>query len=193
MNTRMIAGFFVLVLLMGTMVAHPVEAASYELDPSHSNVIFKVKHLDIGWIYGMFLDYEGSAEYDPSEPENTSLSITIQAESIFTNQQRRDNHLKGPDFFNVNEYPTITFESTGVESAGDTTLRVTGDLTIRDQTRTITTDVVLTGSGEGPSGNFRRGFKTTFDVDRMEYGVDYMPDGIGRTIPVTVTGEMIRQ
>lgn len=183
----------VLVLLCSLGLATTAPAADYKLDTQHTSVVFKAKHMDIGYIYGMFLDYSGNATYDPDAPENTSINFTVDAGSVFTNVKKRDNHLRSSDFFNVKQYPEITFESTNAEVVEDDKLRVTGDFTMHGVTKEITTDVKFTGSGEGPQGNFRRGFYTKFTVNRLDYKVDYMPDAISKDIKITVTGEMIRQ
>lgn len=186
--------FIVAIFLLVTMFAVPqLHAAQYQLDTSHSSVVFKAKHMDIGYIYGMFLDYSGTATYSPEQPQNTTLSLTIQTDSIFTNQRKRDNHLKSPDFFSAKQYPAITFNSTSVEPVDESTLRVTGNLTMHGVTKEMTTEVSLTGSGKGPQGNFRRGFKTTFTINRLDYKIDFMPNAISQEIPVIVTGELIRQ
>jgi polyisoprenoid-binding protein YceI len=171
----------------------PSLAADYKLDSAHSSIIFKAKHLDIGYIYGMFLEYSGSVTYNPEKPKNTTFDVTVQTDSVFTNHRKRDNHLKSPDFFNAKQYPEITFESSSVEAVNDSTLRISADLTIRGVTESVTTDVKLTGSGKGPQGNFRRGFKSTFTINRLDYNVDFMPDSLSKEIPVTITGELIRQ
>lgn len=191
MNNR-IAVFVVVVLFGATLVA-PLQAAEYQLDPQHSSVVFKAKHMDIGYIYGMFLDQSGTIQYDPEKPKATEIELTIDAKSIFTNVKKRDNHLRSADFFNVKQYPEITFNSTSVEPENNSTLRVTGDLTMHGVTRELTTTVSLTGSGKGPQGKFRRGFMTELTVNRMNFGVDYMPDALSKEIKVIVTGEVIRQ
>lgn len=180
-------------LLLFFLVVSPLVAANYTVDPAHTSVVFKINHLDIGYIYGMFLEKEGTIHYKPEKPEDTSISLSVEAGSVFTGVKKRDNHLRGADFLNAKQHPKITFETTSVEKTDENTLKVTGDFTLRGITRTLTTDVKLTGSGKGPQGNFRRGFKTSFDVNRLEHNVDYMPEGLGENVKITVSGEAIRK
>lgn len=183
----------VVITIAGFSLQPNVNAATYSLDSAHSSTIFKVKHFDIGYIYGMFLEQSGMISYDPQKPAKTSINLSFKTNSIFTNVRKRDNHLKGPDFFNAKQFPTITFESTSVEPISDTTLKVTGNLTMHGVTNTVSTIVKLTGSGEGPQGNFRRGFWTKFTINRLDYNVDYMPDAISSKIQIIASGEVIQK
>lgn len=189
---RQLTLFASLVLVFALLVT-PLTAAQYKLDPAHSSVVFNVKHMDIGYVYGMFMGKEGTVQYDPEAPEKTQLDLSVDAKSVFTGVEKRDNHLRSADFLNAKQYPQITFTSTSVKKTGEKTLQVTGDFTLRGVTRSLTTEVKLTGSGKGPQGNFRRGFKTSFEVNRLEHNVDYMPEGLGKKVKITVSGELIRQ
>lgn len=171
----------------------PLKAADYSLDPAHTSLVFRAKHMDIGYVYGMFLDVSGDIEYEPGEPTDTTMDIRAKTDSVFTNVKKRDNHLKGTDFFNAEQYPEIKFVSKSVEAEDDNTLSVTGDLTLRGVSQEKTINVELTGSGKGPQGKFRRGFHTTFTINRMNYNMDYMPSGISKTIKLIFSGEAIRQ
>jgi len=192
MTTRYIFIYF-LVFAVAFGTAQSAVGATYKLDPAHSSVVFKAKHFDIGWIYGMFLNSSGTIQYEPDAPEQTQIDLTIKANSLFTNVKKRDSHLKGPDFFNSKQHPNIEFSSKSVTPVNDDTLRVAGTLSMRGTSKTVTTDVELTGAGEGPNGKFRRGFRTTIVINRLDYGVDYMPDALSKEIPVTVTGEVTGQ
>lgn len=184
-------------LVLAATTLTPAQSADYQLDPDHKSILFEVKHMDFGYLGGMFLEWDASAAYDPENPEATQLSVTIQTESVFTNQRRRDNHLKSSDFFNASEFPEITFESTEVtvpeqdDSKAD--LLITGDLTMRGTTRTETLPLQFTGKGKNSDGNYIRGFYANFTLNRMDYNVDFMPDGISKEINVRLMGEMIRQ
>ena len=173
----------------------PAESAEWELDNGHKNLVVAINHINVSDVYGFFLDWEASAQYDPDNPGNTSLSVTIQSNSFFTGIRDRDDHIKSPDFLNAGEYPEITFESTGVRvvNSDDYDLAITGDFTLRGTTREITIPLELTGRGEGPQGNFRQGFRAEFSIDRTEYGVDFMPDMLGHEVEIIMAGEMIRQ
>ncbi len=162
-------------------------AAAYDIDAVHSSVVFRIKHLDVGYVYGMFRGFEGDFKFDEDNPENSEVNFTIETDSVFTNVEDRDDHLRSPDFFAAEEHPELTFESTSVEEYhSDDAYEVTGDLTIRGTTEEISFVADEVGQGEGMEGEFRRGFETTFAVNRMDYGVDFMPDGLGETVRVTI-------
>jgi polyisoprenoid-binding protein YceI len=131
--------------LSGT--AANASADEYQVDNKHSTVIFRVKHLGVSYFYGRFNQIEGRITFDEADPTSFVLDVEIKVESIDTNDQRRDEHLKGPDFFNAKQYKTITFKSTKVKQGKDKKYRVTGDLTLHGVTKSITVDVVHVGSG----------------------------------------------
>lgn len=159
-----------LVLVFAALLALPVFAAAqstWTLDQVHSNVGFEVRHL-LTQVRGDFRDYEGTIFYDAENPENSSVEVTVQAASINTNNEKRDDHLRSEDFFAVDEHPTLSFKSTSVEDAGGDKLNVTGDFTIRGVTKRITIPVEVLGvMGD------KAGFATEFVIDRQEYGVNW--------------------
>ncbi len=169
------------------------EYTNFDIDPVHSSVVFRIKHLDVGYVFGMFLEYDGDFVFDPEDPESAQFNFTIQTDSVFTNVEDRDEHLRSGDFFAAEEYPEITFESTSVTHRGGDTYEVTGDFTMRGHTEEITMVADDTGQGEGMQGEFRRGFNTTFAVNRMDYGVDFMPDGLGETVRVMLSVQGVGQ
>jgi polyisoprenoid-binding protein YceI len=179
-----------LALLAVTPARADVE--KHKIDPNHSTVLFKAKHLDTGYVYGRFLQLDGHLVYDEEDVDNSSVVFTVDADSVYTNQRKRDRHLKSPDFLNAKQFPKIRFESTEVSRVDDDTLRVKGRLSLHGQTRTLTTDVDLTGAAEGPQGNFHRGFTTRFTIDRMAWGIDHMPDSVNDEIELIVAVETIR-
>ena len=178
---------------MSTMLfsASAFAQTAYQVDPVHSNVLFRVKHGGIGYVYGQFLEFEGTVNYDKDKPSKTSIEWSIAANTVFTNHRKRDAHLKSPDFFNAKQHPAITFKSTKVTKNGDK-LRVTGKLTLNGKTRTITTDVALTGDGKDQEGNQRQGFLTEFSIDRSDYGMDFMVGGgVSDQVDLTVSTEVV--
>jgi polyisoprenoid-binding protein YceI len=162
-----------------------------EVDPVHSNVLFRAKHFNVGYVYGEFLKKEGTIKYHPKDPSKTSIELTLATDSIDTNFEKRDKHLKSPDFFNAKQFPKITFKSTKVKEDGDN-LKVTGKLTINGKTKTVTADIEKVGAGEDPQGKFRRGFHTTFTIDRHDFGVDFMKGALGADVKVIVAVEGVR-
>ncbi|HKK30179.1 MAG TPA: YceI family protein [Alphaproteobacteria bacterium] len=147
-------------------------AASYEIDPSHSAIQWKTQHLGYSWMLGRFNQFEGTFEYDPAAgPAAQEVSVVIDTASIDSNHAKRDKHLRSADFLNTDEYPTATFESTkfeGDENGG----KLTGDLTFMGVTREVVLDVTKVGEGEDPWGGYRAGFKGTTQFDRRDFGMD---------------------
>jgi polyisoprenoid-binding protein YceI len=123
-------------------------------------------------VSGRFKDFDGVIKYDKANPAASSVSFTVQAKSIDTDNDDRDNHLRSPDFFEAEKFPTLTFTSTSVKAAGADTLEVTGDLTIKGVTKKVTIPVDVLGSVKTPRGE-KAGFETSFKLDRKEYGITW--------------------
>lgn len=145
----------------------------WTIDPTHSEVQFKVKHLVISTVTGSFGSYEGQIEADGDDFENATAIFTADIDSISTNNEDRDQHLKSDDFFNAEEYPQLKFESTNFEKVGDQEYKVTGDLTIRDVTKQVELDVVHGGTVGDPYGNTKAGFEVTGAINRKEFGLTW--------------------
>ena len=181
----------VLVLLALPVVAS-AEATTWNVDPVHSDVAFKVRHL-LTPVRGQFNDFSGVVVYDPARPSASSVEMTVQAASIDTDNDKRDGHLRSDDFFAVETYPTLTFKSTAVAKTGDG-LAVTGDLTIRGVTKRITIPVEVLGvMGD------KAGFSTELTIDRQEYGVNWnrtLDQGgamLGDDVTISLSFELDRQ
>ncbi|MDQ6827435.1 MAG: YceI family protein [Gemmatimonadota bacterium] len=145
---------------------------AWTLDPVHTSVEFSVKHLMITTVKGRFTDVEGIIYTDEATPTNSSVEVTLQANSIDTRTDQRDLHLRSPDFLDVANNPTITFKSTHVE--GDTKkFKLTGDLTIRGTTNPVTLDVEFEGRTKDPWGGDRAGFSASGKIDRRDWGLTY--------------------
>lgn len=147
-------------------------AAEYDVDPSHSYIGFAVRHMVVATVKGSFNEYEGRFEYDPQNPLAFKASATIQAASIDTRNKRRDDHLRNEDFFDVAKYPQITFESTGIEPAGDKYL-LKGNLTMRGVTREISIPLTFNGPITDPWGNIRAGFEGSTVINRQDWGISW--------------------
>lgn len=173
--------------------AVPAAAATYLLDPAHTYILFRVKHLDIGYSYGRFNGPEGVIEWDDAAPEKSRVEMSVSAGNVDTDVDKRDQHLRSADFFNVDQYKIINFKSTSVKKTGDTTFDVTGDLTFLGKTRPMTVAVQQTGAGMDPWGKYRIGFETTFIIKRSEWGMNFMLNGVSDEVNVTVSTEGIRQ
>lgn len=161
---------------MSTTTSRPAETttSTWTIDPQHSQVSFEVKHMMFATVRGRFAAPEGTVELGPDgAAEGTALRAVIESASIDTGEPERDEHLRSPDFLDVERFPEIRFESRGVERRGDDRLTVTGDLTIRDETREATLDVTELGRRTDPWGNERIGYRATTAIDRRDFGLTW--------------------
>jgi polyisoprenoid-binding protein YceI len=149
----------------------PDGLVEYEVDPSHTQVMFKVRHMGVSTVTGKFNRFAATFAYDPENPSASWVTATIDAASVDTDNERRDNHLRSPDFFAADSYPTLTFQSTGVEHVEDGRLRVAGDLTIRGVTKPVLLNVVLEGTTVGSEGRPIVGWTAETTVNRKDYGL----------------------
>lgn len=157
----------------------PVQAEVYQIDAGHSAVDFGIRHL-VGRTKGKFKEFTGTIVYDDKAVEKSSVEAVIKASSIDTENEKRDGHLKSPDFFDVEKYPEITFKSTKVEKGADGKLLVTGDLTLHGVTKAVQLPVEILGTGTNPWTNLPMiGFSTSLEVKRSEFGVNSWADKTG--------------
>jgi len=170
-------------------------AESYKVDNVHSTVIFRVKHMDASYAYGRFNEMAGSFSIDEADPARTTLDFQVTADSVDTNSAKRDQHLKGPDFFNAKEFPKITFKSKDVKKVGKDAYEVVGDLTLHGVTRPVTVKVAAIGTAKRPvvmGGGYAAGFEGQFVVNRSDFGMKGMVGPIGDEVRVTVSVEGTR-
>jgi polyisoprenoid-binding protein YceI len=133
---------------------------------------FSVSHLFTS-VQGRFDRFSGSIEFDPDQPEQTVVRGSIEASSINTNNEKRDKHLRSSDFFDVEKYPTLDFESTGIRNIAGKKGKLEGKLTIHGVTRSVVLDVTFKGQGSDPWGNVRAGFAATLNINRKDYGLNW--------------------
>lgn len=177
-----------------TTVAQSNNARTFNIDAVHSSAHFSIVHLGVTNFIGRFNTISGSYRLDFDNPDNSMIDITIDVNSVDTNNGARDRHLKGPDFFNAPQYPNATFKGTAFEATGDDTMRVTGDLTIRGTTRSISFDLQHTGEGDrGGNFGYRAGFYAEPVIQRQAFGVSYMPDGLSNDVKLMISIQGIGQ
>ncbi|MBX3395561.1 MAG: YceI family protein [Phycisphaerae bacterium] len=174
-----------------TTNANNAEPENYKIDNSHSSVHFRIKHLGVSYCYGRFNEIDGRLTM--SGDDKNALEITIKADSIDSNDKKRDDHLRGPDFFNVKQFPVISFKSSEFKKSGTDQFKVTGDLTMHGVTKSVTVTLDHIGSGKDPWGGQRTGFEGTFEVKRSDFGISYMPGGLGEDVRIIVALEAIKQ
>jgi polyisoprenoid-binding protein YceI len=148
-------------------------SGDYTVDPSHSRIGFVARHAMVTKIRGAFNDFAATLHLDAIDPSKSTAKVVIQATSIDTRNADRDGHLRGNDFFAMDEFPTISFESTSAEQLDPQTYRVTGDLTIRGVTKPVSVDFDLLGAVKDPWGNLRVGFEGSVVVHRKDWGVNW--------------------
>ncbi len=146
---------------------------NYKIDPTHSRFGFVARHAMVTKVRGSFNEFDGSGYFDVEDPAKSHFSLTIKAASIDTRNPDRDAHLRSNDFFSMDEYPEITFASTRIEPVSKNTFRVTGDLTIKGVTKSVTFDLEYTGDVVDPWGNTRIGFEGSTTVNRKDWGVNW--------------------
>jgi polyisoprenoid-binding protein YceI len=146
---------------------------AWEIDPAHSEAIFSVKHAMVTTVRGHFNVISGHVHIDEQHPENSWVDAQVDATSVDTRNDYRDGHLKSPDFFDVANYPTLTFKSTKVEPRGDNEYNVYGDLTMRGVTRPIVFKAEYSGQMKDASGNLRAGLSARAKINREDWGLKW--------------------
>jgi len=177
---------------LAAFMAIPALAATstWNLDPFHTNAQFFVKHLGISTVQGDFTKVTGTVTLDDQDITKSTVSVTIDVNSIDTRVSRRDDDLKSEHFLNAAQFPTITFQSTKVAKSGDNTLKVTGNLTIRGVTKEVTLDVTGPTAPISAMGSQRRGFSATTKINRQDFGVAADPGMVGDDLTILLDGEM---
>lgn len=187
--------FLILFLAALTLVATATAQGTWQIDPNHSAAQFAVKHLGVSTVRGAFTKVSGTAIYDPANPSKTSLEATIEAASVDTRVEMRDKDLRGPNFFDVEKFPTITFRSKQAKTAGEGKLQITGDLTIHGVTKEVVLDV------DGPSApvknamgpGMRIGASATAKINRKDFGVNGAAAMVADDITITIDAELTQK
>jgi polyisoprenoid-binding protein YceI len=174
MQTIRIAVLGVLLAALTALVALAGDgrvSGKYEVDPVHSGVSFKIKHLAVSNVSGSFDDFSGKINIDYAHPAKSVVNFSVKAASVDTGNASRDEHLRSADFFDVAKYPEITFKSTKVAQNADGTFAVTGDLTLLGVTKSIATTVEQTGVADNEKRGPLTGFETEFKIKRTDFGM----------------------
>jgi len=168
---------------------------TWSIDPMHSSFNFNINHMGISFIQGRYDKFEGNVVTSGEGLDNTKFNFTIDAASINTDVAPRDTHLKSADFFDVAKYPSLTFVSTASKKLKDNTYAVTGNLTIKGVTKPVTLNVIYGGTAKDKPGNTKIGIRTSFKINRLDYGINYDPTGAGvaKDVEITVFAELIKK
>ena len=162
------------------------ETVVYEVDPVHSAIIFRIKHLGVSYFDGRINGPYGEFRFNPDDAAQCALDVKVRARNVDTHNPNRDGHIKSADFLNASQFPEITFKSTAFTPSGDRTYRVTGDLTLHGVTKRITVELEHVGTAEIPRFGHRCGLSTTFTVSRSDFGVSFMPQGLGDDVTLMI-------
>ena len=186
-------------VLLAALAAPAFAQSSWEIDPAHSNVQFGVRHLMISTVRGKFTKFTATAAGDEKDAAHASVQASVDVASIDTGDEKRDAHLKTPDFFDAEKFPTITFKSTKVEAAGDRRFKLHGDLTMHGVTKPVVLDVEATPEVKGMRGETRAGARATTKINRKDFGINWSKsmDGggvvVGDEVEVTIDVEAVKK
>jgi len=173
--------------------------STWTFDNSHSSVGFAAKHMMISTVRGVFEDFEGSIEYDEADPAASTVAVSIRTASVDTNWQQRDDHLRSPDFFEVEAFPEMSFRSTSIEPKGDDKATVHGELTIKGVTQPVTLDAEIVGAARGFGGERQIAFEASTKIDRERWGLTWnmgLEAGgvlVGKQITITLDIRAVEQ
>lgn len=170
------------------------QVEKYVVDPSHSTVLMKVNHLGYSSYFLKATEMMGDISFDKEKPEKSSVSVTIQSASIDGNNAKLNTHLRGVDFFDTTNFPTITFASTGIQKTGDNTALITGMLTIRGITQPAVLNTTFNKEGENAmTQDYRAGFSAKTILKRSDFGISYGLPALGDEVELQIEVEAVRQ
>lgn len=198
-NRKSLAGVAVLAALVASvpasrLVAQDAAAATsgtFKVDPVHSGAVYRITHLNASAHWGLVKEPSGT--FDVAADGALKMDVSFDIAKLDSGNDKRNEHLRGPDFFNAKQFPKMTFKSSGSTKGDDGALKVTGDLTIKGVTKPVEATVKKVGEGKGMKGETLAGYEAEFTVNRLDFGVSYMPDALGKEVKVTVFLEGAKQ
>ena len=189
-----------LVITLLVILPQLAMADTWKIDQAHTTVEFKIRHLMVSWVKGVFTDVDGAVDIDEADLAKSSTKVRIGTASVETNNQKRDDHLRSPDFFNAEKFPAMTFVSRQVQVANGQPVKIVGDLTILDVTREVELEVAdFSQTVTDPWGNTRRGASASTQINRSDYGLTWnkaLEAGgvvVGDEVHINLEIEMIKQ
>ncbi len=193
MKTQLFKTMLAMMSLMFLLAVPVMAENAYEIDPSHSSILFSIKHFGAGHVYGRFNNPTGKLSFDEKNPEKSSVVIEVKASDIDTANQKRDDHLKSAEFFNIEKFPVISFKSNSVKKQSRQEYQIKGDLTFLGKTRTITVQAQHIGFGKDPWGGYRTGFESKFTIKRSDFGMDFMQGPLGDDVQLIISIEAVKK
>jgi polyisoprenoid-binding protein YceI len=182
---------FILAVMISSL-GLAVHADTFKIDPVHSSIVFGILHLGVTDFYGRFNDVSGKVVFDKEDPSKSSVELSIPVESIDTHNEKRDQHLKSPDFFNAKQFPMIVFKSKSVEASGDK-YKVTGELMLHGVTKPLALEFKRGADGKGMEGEIRGGGQAHFTFKRSDFGMDFMQGPLGDEVAIFVSLEGVKE
>ncbi|UJR61376.1 YceI family protein [Dickeya zeae] len=187
-------------LLLGVTLASlfswtsPASAADYQIDKKeqHAFIQFRIQHLGYSWIYGSFKDFDGTFTFDENNPAADKVNVTVNTNSVDTNQAERDKHIRSAELLNADKYPQSTFVSTGVQKDGGI-LKITGNLTLHGVTKPLTLDAKLMGKGDDPWGGYRAGFEAKGKLALKDFNITTDLGPASQEVELIISIEGVRQ
>ncbi|MEH6354751.1 MAG: YceI family protein [Marinobacter sp.] len=166
---------------------------AFDKEGAHQFVNFRISHLGYSWLYGRFNDFDGQFVYDAANPENSSVTVTIDTVSVDSNHAERDKHIRNEDFLYTGEYPQATFKSTGIRLDEKGKADIVGDLTLRGVTREVVLDTEMIGHGADPWGGYRMGFEAETELRLADFGIPTNLGPASEVVTLEISVEGIRQ
>lgn len=172
---------------------------SWQLDKAHSGIDFSVRHMMISTVRGRFEEFDGTFEVNETDPTQSKIEVEIQVGSVNTKEEQRDGHLQSPDFFDVAQYPTMTFKSKRIEKVDDQYLNLIGDLTIKGVSNEVSLAVEYAGQAKSPWGTINAGFTGSTKINRKDWGLSWnqaLETGgvlVGDEITINIELELVKQ
>lgn len=187
--------FFLPALVVLLIAGFARAADTYKVDPVHAVVVYRVSHFNIGNAYGRFDEPTGTVVIDKDDASKSSFAFEVQTDKVDTGNEKRDQHLKSPDFFDAANFPKITFKSTAVKSSDGKAYEVTGDLTLHGVTKSITFTINKTGEADvsAMKMGYRTGWEAKVDLKRTDYGMNTMVGPVGDDVHLVISFEAVKQ
>ncbi|OEY67863.1 YceI family protein [Marinobacter sp. X15-166B] len=194
MKKQMVAAAVALAVTAGAYAADENGTYKFDQEGAHQFITFKISHLGYSWLYGRFNEFDGQFTYDAGNPQNGSVTVTVDTGSVDTNHAERDKHLRSADFLQVDKFPQATFKSKRIVLDDDTGEgEIVGDLTLRGVTREVTLDVDMIGHGEDPWGGYRMGFEANTELKLADFGIPMDLGPASETVEMIISVEGVRQ
>lgn len=180
--------------LVGSVQANEHDGTyAFDTKGAHQFITFKISHLGYSWLYGRFNDFDGEFVFDAENPENSSVTASIDTSSVDTNHAERDKHIRSKDFLNVSEFPEASFKSKRVVVDDEGEADIVGDFTLHGVTREVTLDVEMLGHGKDPWGGYRMGFEAETELRLADFDIPTSLGEASETLEITISVEGIRQ